>query len=108
MRYAIINKKYGTPIGTAHTALDCLAVCGIEVVCDEVDTENPEYPRNLVVTARKRYTVGLWFKQSYILKDKRSYISELRGLTKDGAIKRATQNLIRELKKEFLIVPVTE
>lgn len=108
MQYAVINKKYGTPVGTAYTELDCLSVCGIEVTCDEVDTDNPEYPRNLVVKARKRYNIGLWFKQSYILKDKRSYKSELDGFTNDGAIKRATQDLIRALKKEFLIVPVTE
>lgn len=105
MQYAIINKKYGTLVSTA---LDCLSVCGIEVTCDEVDTDNPEYSRNLVVKARKRYNIGLWFKQSYILKDKRSYKSELDGFTNDGAIKRATQDLIRALKKEFLIVPVTE
>lgn len=106
MKYAVLTKD-GHPIGTASGIAHVLTLCGIEYDHMERKTKDEQYPLEMHVIARKKYTIGSWFEQSYVLKCAKSAWSDC-GFTYHDALKRAVKDMFEKCRKEFLIVPVTE
>lgn len=106
MKYAILTKQ-GEPIGTAIGKAEVLEKCGITFTHKEITGKDPQYPSHLRVIANKRYTIGSWFEQEYILKHPESAWSDS-GFDYYGALNRAVNDMFDKCKKQFLIIPVTE
>lgn len=106
MRYAILTKQ-GEPIGTAIGKAEVLDKCGITFTHKEITGKDPQYPSHLRVIANKRYTIGSWFEQEYILKHPDSAWSDS-GFDYYGALNRAVNDMFDKCKKQFLIIPVME
>jgi hypothetical protein len=104
MKYAILTKQ-GAPIGTAIGKAEVLDKCGITFTHKEITGSDPQYPSHLRVIANKRYTIGSWFEQSYVLKCTESAWSDC-GFTYYDALRRAVKDMFEKCRKEFLIVPL--
>lgn len=104
MEFAVLTKD-GHPIGKASGIAHVLTLCGIEYDHIKRKTSNPDHPLEMRVIARKRYTIGSWFEQSYVLKCKESAWSDC-GFTYHDALKRAVKDMFEKCRKEFMIVPL--
>jgi hypothetical protein len=98
----------GHPLGVANTEAELLDICGITVTTELVESNNPQYPLNMLVVARKRYTVGDWYRQSYIMKDERSAWAWVDGFTEDTVHKRISSDIMDKLRREFILVKVPQ
>ena len=104
MEFAIMTKD-GLPIGKATGIAHVLTLCGIEYDHVKRKTKDEQYPLEMHVVARKKYTIGSWFEQSYILKCTECAWSDC-GFTYHDALKRAVYDMFVICRKEFLIVPL--
>nr|DAW78508.1 MAG TPA: hypothetical protein [Caudoviricetes sp.] len=104
MEFAVLTKT-GEPIGKATDIAHVLTLCGIEYDHKERRTKDEQYPLKMHVIARKKYTIGSWFEQSYVLKCKESAWSDC-GFTYHDALKRAVRDMFKKCRKEFMIVPL--
>lgn len=106
MEFAVLTKD-GHPIGKANGIAHVLTLCGIEYDHTKRKTKDEQYPLEMHVVARKKYMIGSWFEQGYVLKCTESAWSDC-GFTYHDALKRAVKDMFDKLRKEFLIVPVME
>lgn len=104
MEFAVMTKD-GLPIWKATGIAHVLTLCGIEYDHKQRRTKDERYPLEMKVVARKRYTIGSWFEQSYVLKCAESAWSDC-GFTYHDALKRAVKDMFEKCRKEFMIVPL--
>ena len=105
MEFAVLTKT-GEPIGKASGITHVLTLCGIEYDHVKRKTKSEDYPLEMHVVARKRYTIGSWFEQSYVLKTTESAWASVNGFTYHDALKRAVKDMFDKCRKEFMIVPL--
>lgn len=104
MEFAVLTKD-GHPIGKVNGIAHVLTLCGIEYDHFNQKTKDERYPLEMRVIARKRYTIGSWFEQGYVLKCAGSAWSDC-GFSYHDALKRAVKDMFEKCRKEFMIVPL--